>query len=385
MPNITNGTKKTRILSIDMGIKNMAFCVADISSREMKLFSNKASSIPKAEMQIAAWRRFDVAEKVGKWSASPAIAEGGSSLAEATIDEEEGEGPYTPSALSKTAYNLLKHVLLPYKPDIILIERQRWRSTGSPSIQQWTVRVNTLEGMLWAILTALREERDIPARGNANAYDIYAVDPKRVGTFWIRQNSAHAASPGKKRDLFDGRAQDLGPEDEIVDVLGNEKTLEKKLSRNKAEKKAKIQLLRFWLAKPRPSANADADPTSTEIEFTFTPEAEDVRAALCVTGGTGRGRAKKITDLNKMDDVTDCFLQAAAWVAWEGNRVKIANEQWDVDRKELRTKEGAEEKEIRTKIRKTPKPKVTVTKKEKRSKEKTGVDVVKRRVAVRGP
>jgi cruciform cutting endonuclease 1 len=29
------------------------------------------------------------------------------------------------------------------------------------------------------------------------------------------------------------------------------------------------------------------------------------------------------TEIKKLDDITDCFLQAAAWVAWESNRLEL--------------------------------------------------------------
>ena len=30
-----------------------------------------------------------------------------------------------------------------------------------------------------------------------------------------------------------------------------------------------------------------------------------------------------VAEIKKLDDVTDCFLQAAAWIAWEANRLQL--------------------------------------------------------------
>lgn len=319
-----------------MGIKNLAFCVADVQTRAPG--GSKKGSTAKSkteqelalEMRILAWRRLDVVDEVSKATSdavspqSPDIQPPSNSIAKSVDEGEDSEGPYTPGALSTTAYTLVKNTLLPHKPDIILIERQRWRSMGSPSIQQWTVRVNTLEGMFWAILTALR--------GRAtHVYDVFGVDPKRVGHFWLGQEieTETESSTAKKKPKAsktkskkaikqaDGEEIDVGPEGEVEEVLENNKTATatKKLSRSKAEKKAKIQLLRSWLTKSKPSVESKDSPV---LEFAFNEESGTVKDALCETEKKGKGKSKI-----KMDDVTDCFLQAAAWVAWEGNRVRV--------------------------------------------------------------
>lgn len=341
MPISIDGKGKTRILSIDMGIKNLAFCVADVQSRDASLRKSEKGGeeiAPNVSMKIQAWRRLDVAEEVSRLTDSAQTSKGRRSAKASGTDEEEVEGPYTPSALSKTAYSLLTKTLLPYQPDVILIERQRWRSAGGPAIQQWTVRVNTLEGMFWAILTTLRAkqtQRTNPDHGK-NVYEILGVDPKRIGNFWLGQDSivdnSKTAVRLKKDDL------ELGPGGEVKKYVESNTTV-KKLSRGKAEKKAKIQLLRSWLTDSphhaRCSSIQDFNkslmplPTWPAIDFEFSPEAENTRAVLCTTVKAGRSRKEGISkelELKKVDDVTDCFLQAAAWVTWEENRSRLQKE-----------------------------------------------------------
>lgn len=330
-----------------MGIKNLAFCVADVKisdSAPEEVAKNEGGA--QTKMNIISWRRLDVVEE-----ASSSMAKG-TLKAEAIMNEVEVLDPYTPSALSSTAYTLLAHTLLPYKPEIILIERQRWRSAGGVAIQQWTVRVNTLEGMLWAILTALRGEGMVPDTAGQNFrpqdrnYAIFGVDPKRVGNFWIGENERGDALRATKLSVEDELI--VGPEGEIEDmVVRKDRPSLKKLSRGKAEKKAKIQLLRSWLTPDSRSTVSHSPKKSKEerggispaIDFTFSPDAEATRLGLCSAEKAKGGRKSARTDipeLKKLDDVTDCFLQAAAWVAWEINRTKMV-EDWDSEQGRLRS------------------------------------------------
>ncbi|KAF2269214.1 ribonuclease H-like protein [Lojkania enalia] len=341
-PRMSISKRATRILSIDMGIKNLAFCVADVKGGETLKNSGEV------EMKIQAWRRLDVAEEVFKSSQQLLSSKTNENL------EEDEQDPYAPSALSRTAYALLTHSLLPFNPDIILIERQRWRSASGIAIQQWTVRVNTLEGMLWAILTALRvEARKKENKGESNSsrtYDVFGVDPKRVGFFWIGEE-VRAMALNLPTAIVEDMAS--GPKGGVGDIIGNSKKPLKKLSRGKAEKKAKIQLVRSWLSSNPPRTtvmeineqNDGMKASIPTISFAFSNEADTTKKALCVTilKDGERVRARDgVIDLKKLDDVADCFLQAAAFVAWERNRQTLKHD-WDTKNGRLRdfdTKNG---------------------------------------------
>ena len=54
--------------------------------------------------------------------------------------------------MAQIALNFIQTHILPQNPTHILIERQRFRSSSSPAILDWTIRVNTLEAMIYAIL-----------------------------------------------------------------------------------------------------------------------------------------------------------------------------------------------------------------------------------------
>ncbi|KAJ4294457.1 hypothetical protein N0V90_008148 [Kalmusia sp. IMI 367209] len=321
MPDILQKRTSTRILSIDMGIKNLAYCIADV-----QLSTPIAGA---AKMHVVAWRRLDLSEafRAHGFHTKQQLVQN------AAIEGMGDEDLYTPESLSWMAHFFLQKVLLDYRPDIVLIERQRWRSSGSPTIQQWTVRVNTLEAIMWAVLTTLKM-KTLPETADRGWWWIFGVDPKRVGHFWL---DGETQTPMKK-------SKTAHPEPDIQLVEDEEVEATKKLSRGKAEKKAKIQLLRTWLNSDNPSTVSPASSRKTRIEtapvrypnisfsFSLHPPhssttgygADATRQALLYATDKPSERVRRKeyykAYVKKVDDITDCFLQAAAWVAWEENR-----------------------------------------------------------------
>ncbi|KAJ4357692.1 uncharacterized protein N0V89_002268 [Didymosphaeria variabile] len=319
--------KKPRILSIDMGIKNLAYCVADVEK--------PTPTRDSTHMNIRTWCRLDLSEAFRDYS----LGGDQKSLAkEAALEGREDEDLYTPQSLSRMAYWFLRKILSDWSPDIILIERQRWRSSGSPTIQQWTVRVNTLEATMWAVMETLKSERM-----KFLEWQMYAVDPKRVGHFWLN-GVTPAAEPKSARASKKKASKSSTKSEEDEEDIGKSEDEEagstKKLTRGKAEKKAKIQLLRSWLDSDNPSTTlsassnlANSENAYPNISFTFSHKermasptgygADATRQALLYATDKPFERARRTAYykayVSKVDDITDCFLQAAAWVAWGEN------------------------------------------------------------------
>ena len=141
--------KKERILSIDMGIQNLAFCVADVET------GGSAD-----RMHVVAWRR------VSPTSFLPSVAQS-QTPQPASSSVRLPSSVFTSQNLALAAQSLLTRTFLPYAPSTILIERQRFRTGGVAAVQEWTLRVNTLEAALWGVLAALREGRDFDASGSS--------------------------------------------------------------------------------------------------------------------------------------------------------------------------------------------------------------------------
>lgn len=326
--------RKLRLVSIDMGIKNLAFCDTQISYPT----GNKLH----ATMEVLRWEKIDLVQRTRELQKQPVASS--TSETQGSASEEEDADPYSLSALSETAYWLIKQRILSGAPDIVLIEKQRWRSGGGSAVQQWTLRVNTLEGMLWAVLATLRAEGVLknsdlresmpPTKG----VHVYAVDPKRVGTYWLQ----HARHEQDTRGEGEGKQK----QKRSKTLEATEKPGAKKTPRAKAEKKAKIDLLRSWLTATPPSTTKSASSSSRSpagrpsLSFLLHPSTNPICDALRALNRpklTPRSRSKAESSLlhdgednnveqvqfKKLDDVTDCFLQAAAWVSWEANRVQL--------------------------------------------------------------
>lgn len=283
---------KTRILSVDVGIRNLAFCVIDVPA------DRHATD---EKLRVQAWQRLDLLEKMRPEVATPLfkpalehehMADTPDSVANAIL-----KNSFTPSVMSKVALQVAQDFLA-HKPDIVLIERQRFRSGGGSAIQEWTIRVNTLESMLWACFETLKASQIMPKSGKFPA--VHEVAPKRVASFWTAAPEAHQPPT----DLF---ASDFSPP-------------ELKVASNTAKaastgKKEKIAVLRSWL------------DGSGGVSLDFSAETQKIAAAFAQ--GVKRRKSKNddtgvsepvIERETKLDDLADCVLQGAAWVRWEENR-----------------------------------------------------------------
>lgn len=333
-PNPKNGRSssknaKLRIMSIDMGIRNLAFCDAEVSH-----VSGNGQGFD-AHMSVLRWKKLDLVSKTDLKSTR--VLMGDDSAVEVVDDEGD---QFSPSVLSRTAYHLIVKEVLSVNPDVVLIEKQRWRSGGGSAVQQWTLRVNTLEAMLWAILETLKQRgQSHDSHGapvSANQYQVFAVDPKRVGQYWLGQHARALQERHEDAQSSDVAALSKESDTDDTEEDATDKTT-KKPSRSKAEKSAKIAILRSWLADDAMSSTPSTPSSMPRIAFNIAPTAEATRQALLPKNKTIRQKKTSkldaglvtdipATDIKKLDDITDCFLQAAAWVAWESNRLQLLME-----------------------------------------------------------
>ncbi len=265
-----NGPKASiapRILSVDVGIRNLAYCMLNVPS---DTFSNRTSPLP----AVTAWRRLAV-------SSAPA----------ASGDEESllprAKEAFDPPTLSAAAYALVRHTLLPHDPTHILIERQRFRSMGSPHILEWTLRVNMFESMLYAVLQTLRSE----TIWNGT---VIPIAPGKVGPFWLESGQSVTAP---------SRAH-----------LKLRKTKSAKL----LNKGAKIDLVKSWL-----EGKENVTLGSSEAEFTAQAYLEKwyrLPGRAKSKDGMKRDKVGGVEAMGKLDDLADSLLQGMAWVQWEKNK-----------------------------------------------------------------
>jgi cruciform cutting endonuclease 1 len=288
---MSNG--KTRIISVDMGIRNLAYCVIDVPAHR---------HVTDGKLHVQSWKRLDLLEKMRPAALIP--------LSESESEDAKGKpdivakailkNSFTPSIMSKVALQVAQDFLA-HKPDILLIERQRFRSGGGSAIQEWTIRVNTLESMLWACFETLKHSETRLCEDTFPV--VHEVAPKRVASFWTASRDAQLPSA----DLFQ---VDYSPPE--LKAVGS------KAKAASTGKKEKIAVLRSWL------------DVSGGVSLDFSPGTQATAAAFATGLKRRKSKDDEVTGADmaleretKLDDLADCVLQGAAWVRWEENRRTI--------------------------------------------------------------
>ncbi|KAI9712632.1 MAG: hypothetical protein M1812_006812 [Candelaria pacifica] len=272
-------SKQCRIISIDMGIRNLAYCVLDLSTsfEPEAVTTRKLSDSRFITPETRTWERIAINRN------APLPSE---SLEDVKTDKKVKEA-FDPSTYAAYAYSFVSEVLLPHTPATILIERQRYRSMGSSAVQEWTVRVNMLESMLYAVLKTLSEQGKWTG-------SVHAVIPAKVGPFW----------------LGDG------------DVAEKPKTKSAK-TKNKV---AKIDLVGKWLESGQAvKLSGEAEMMGKAFLGKWRGKGQRMKLVKRSSedGVAGDLSTEGSKEISKLDDLADCLLQGLAWIRWEENRRKI--------------------------------------------------------------
>ena len=212
-----------------------------------------------------------------------------------------GGETFEPSDYAKKAYELMKTSLEMYRPHTVLIERQRYRSGGGAAVQEWTVRVNMLESMFYAVLHTLSQTRSslsMPFLSTSNLpeFEVYSVSPKKVTQLWVQEEGRLTARETKVKKI----------------------------------------------------AVAKRIVEGEEVKVEFMGQAKETAERF---NARGQGKA---------DDLADSMLQGLGWWRWHVNREEMVKEilSWeDVVKvvKEKKTKKGKDDVETKTRGRKLKK------------------------------
>ncbi len=289
-----------RIVSIDMGIRNLAYCVLAVPSRA----NIKPSSPlpPPPPPVVEAWTRLDVAVASKpppplatvppSNAAAPAPHPSSSPTNKATPRPKEA---FDPATYARHAYSLISTLVRTHQPSTILIERQRYRSMGGAAVQEWTLRVNMFEAMLHAVLETLGRE-------GSWAGEVWAVSPGKVASF------AGLDRGGERKE-------------EIVVVVEGGK---KKKKKKRGIKGVKIDVVGGWLVGGG-IVGLQGQAEGMGRAFLKRWKGEGRRKASVVVGdGKGGEDGDRREDggagIGKLDDLADCLLQGVAWVKWQENK-----------------------------------------------------------------
>lgn len=339
------------ILSIDMGIQNLAFAHLLVPGRTVTGTGVKDGRLMTTRPVLNAWHRIAVSALPACLDASSsnnnlppevfrtlttnsennrkkainedvtadeaeaeATASAAAVAAEEDLDESEGKpAPFSPDIYAAHAYTLLTSLIATYRPTHILIERQRFRSGGGPAIQEWTLRVGVFEGMLYAVLHTLRR------LGKCAVEGVQDMDPKRIARYWEI-------------------------EEKVVDSEENTTKKKTKKASPREVKKMKIDLVGRWLQaaredapSPSPSQLARLSIPSSSPPPSSNPPVKDVVDAFLHkwNGGKPRGtlhpktRTPMPRNIDKLDDLADCLLQGMTWLEWQVMRGRLVREGLD--------------------------------------------------------
>jgi len=283
-----------RVLSIDLGIRNLAYSL---------LIPPAVPTLGNPLPIVRAWRPLALVPPAGEDDAAP---------------------DFSPASLSQITLSLVQEHLLPLKPTHVLVERQRFRSGGGSGVYEWTVRVNSLEAMLYATFTTLK------ALGHWDGV-VIPVDPKRVGTFMLEnpKEGRKASYDGDPKESefeengTEGNGPQLAAEKEAIASAGV-KGIRWNSAREK--KKQKIDLLAGWLARDQISMEG-IEAQAMKIAFLEKWFPKKYRRLPDPKTLMREGLTE---NMKKLDDVTDSLLQGIAWIRWEENKTKLIMKPWDL-------------------------------------------------------
>lgn len=312
------GDKGLSVLSIDMGIRNLAFAHLTVSP------SSSPTSTPakKPKVTLNAWHRIDISTNQVSTSTSPEPINSSLPKLERKKKEKEQQKEahtmneiYTPDFYAQNAYAFLTTLLEKYQPTHILIERQRFRSASGAAVQEWSLRVGVFEGVLYAVLYTLARQRRLglsyhePAPlsglfGSGNFVDfgpgpvVNGIEPSRVLRYWGERM-------GFKSFFLSGK--------------------EKKTARD--GKKVKIDLAGHWLDPEHPLTDEvdDDGDLSTDLVVGEDVGLNENLHAYLAKWHKKRGKEKG-KDIGKLDDLADCLVQGMTWLEWQVMRDRILRE-----------------------------------------------------------
>ena len=250
-----------------MGIRNLAYCRLLVPQLKPAAKSGDLTGLDKPV--VTEWTRIAVSQKSGVKS----------DAAQAIWKEN-----FDPATYCQHAYDLVTTLLATQHPTHILIERQRFRSMGGSAVQEWTLRVNMFEAMIYAVLETLSK------RGMWRG-TVHAIAPAKVSKFW----------------------------------LGDREEIEGSGSKSAKAKTAKVDLVGKWL---EGKGGFELEGQATELGEAYLRKRRVTKRVVVKEPelSEGKGKSDISVEIGKLDDLADCLMQGMAWIQWERNRRMIMEE-----------------------------------------------------------
>lgn len=358
--------KSLRITSIDMGVRNLSVCQVTLGRTRIEVegWAAPIAAKPKKTTETTETKKTKKTAKTKKSAEQPEptpepliAPKTSSDVSVATVctwnTRDISEFSASPGAtqedipwdlrndsLLEVAYNFVSRELLgdhvPEKPHVVLLERQRHRSQGSPSVLEWVFRVNMFESILaGTVYTYKQRSIDEKTGSPDHNTDLFRVDPRMVADYFIRGKRAK----GKKFDIkaekigvvgqwLEAESHDMPEFEEMVRKAAAEKPEPKKKKTSKKKKKAEEEEVNE--DKSREAKDVPVQPVERKFiprdlknipGFSpLTPQLQSLASHLEVMSSILAKKRYNSVKSKKADDVADSMLQALAWYNWQYNR-----------------------------------------------------------------
>ena len=267
-----------RILSIDMGIRNLAYCCLILPQTRRGTATDVGNPVIQDWTRVVIAENYTNAKRADNLEPTNAHKESERSAKGTSSNPKEA---FDPATYSQYAYDLVITLLKDLKPTQILIERQRFRSMGGSAVQEWTLRVNMFEAMIYAVLKTL-------SKNGFWKGVVHPVAPSKVSNFWItNKQGALKEGPGSK---------------------------------SAKSKTAKIELVTQWL---REGGHFQLQGSAAQLGEAYLSKQTKKNSKLWMEQkklDSSTARIVAQDSVGKLDDLADCLLQGIAWIKWEKNR-----------------------------------------------------------------
>lgn len=346
--------KELSVLSIDMGIQNLAFAHLIVRSPEHLSGTTDGDGRKKGLVTLNAWHRIGVQELNG---ASPATQDTDTEVKLQSllppsafrtfttkkqlpeevdhIDADQSLTPdlktaanknFEPDTLSHNAFVLLSSLLQAYKPTHILIERQRFRSGGQSAVLEWSLRVGVFEGMLHAVLCTMRELSRLNKRhgGVVDGLEVYPISPARIMQFWDegKPDTSLEEDDGSKKVKSQNQRGVKGMKMDIVGDI---------LSAPTASNPGRRSLSCWDVAVNSTDKDEGSGPGVRDVVDAYlrrwNPQLSISQESKsnARTKNKSDSTSKQVYKIEKMDDLADCLLQGLTWLEWQARRARIVH------------------------------------------------------------
>ncbi|KAG0047260.1 hypothetical protein BGZ83_007665 [Gryganskiella cystojenkinii] len=212
----------------------------------------------------------------------------------------------------------------------IVLEQQRFRTGGMPTMLDVTFKCGVVEGMIHSWIAAWQSLQKQPHQ--TESFFIEAVPPKAVSTFWgigaagtvkPARSTMNRRKDSKSRDVdesINGHKDDTGPdtdgEDDLPAAIEDGSGLVSREVKGPKYMTKKLQsrlIVDGWLDSN--SAFTQASPRTDE----HISMSDAGLRAWC-----GPEIMEFYKQERKRDDLSDCVLQAVAWYEWRGRAIEEA-------------------------------------------------------------